>query len=97
MKFKLLRITGILVAIIGGALIGFTYGRTDMYNKTMDGLGLIEGGIPGYLDIETLRHVSGLMTGIVSKINIFGISGLVCIFISIGILISLNIYSRKLQ
>ena len=93
----LIVIAAVLVTTIGGVLLGFTFGMIDMYNKTMDGLGLIEGGILGYLDMETLRHVAGLMTGIVSKIGIFGIFGLVCICISIGILIALNIYSKKVM
>lgn len=48
MEFKLLRIFEVLFAAlggaIGGALLGFTFGMTNMYSKTMDGLGLIEGG-----------------------------------------------------
>ena len=85
MDLKLLRIFEMLfVALggaIGGALLGFTFGMTNMYNKTMNGLGLIEGGTPSYLDVETLYHVQSLMSNIfpVSKANIFGVAGLVII------------------
>lgn len=95
MEFKPLRIAEVLIAAIGGALIGFTYGMIDMYNKTMGGLGLIEGGTPSYLDIETLYHVSRLMTDPfpASKAHAFGIVGLV--IISTGILIALLVPTRK--
>ncbi len=86
MDSKLIRIAEVFVAALGGALLGFTYGMTDMYSKTMGGLGLIEGGTPSYLDIETLYSVQRLMSDIfpVSKAYIFGIAGLV--IISAGIL-----------
>jgi hypothetical protein len=83
---KLLRIVEVLVAALGGAMLGFSYGMTDMYNKTMGGLGLIEGGTPSYLDIETLYHVERLMANIfpASKFYIFGVAGLV--IVSAGVL-----------
>lgn len=86
MNFKLLRIAEVFVAALGGALLGFSYGMTGMYNKTLGGLGLIEGGTPSYLDIETLYYVERLMSNIfpASKFYIFGIAGL--FIISIGIL-----------
>ena len=85
MEFKLLRVAEVLIAALGGALVGFTYGMIDMYSKTMGGLGLIEGGTPSYLDIETLYYVQRLMSNIfpVSKANLFGIAGLVIISVSI--------------
>ena len=95
MEFKLLRIAGVLVAAIGGALIGFTYGMTAMYNETMDGLGLIEGGMPSYLDMETLYYVSRFMSEILApaKEHTLVIAGLV--IISIAILIALLVPVRK--
>ena len=89
MDFKLLRIAEVLVVTIGGVLIGFTYGAIDMYNKTMGGLGLIEGGTPSHLDMGTLYRVSELMSDIIpaSKANTFGIAGL--LIVSIGILTAL--------
>lgn len=83
---KLLRFAEVFVAALGGALLGFSYGMTDMYSKTLGGLGLIEGGTPSFLDIETLYFVERLMSNIfpVSKAYIFGIAGLV--IISVGIL-----------
>jgi len=85
----------VFIAALGGALVGFTYGMTHMYNKTMDGLGLIEGGTPSYLDIETLYYVQRLMSDIfpVSKAYIFGIAGL--IIISVGILAAFLIPLRS--
>ena len=85
MEFKLLRIFEVLFAALGGAIggafLGFTFGMTNMYSKTMDGLGLIEGGTPSFLDIETLYYVERLMSNIfpVSKAYIFGVAGLVII------------------
>ena len=95
MEFKLLRVAGVLVAAIGGGLIGFTYGMTAMYNETMDGLGLIEGGTPSYLDIETLYYVFRLMSEILTpaKEHTLVIAGLVTI--SIAILITLVVPIRK--
>ena len=89
MNFKLLRIAEVFVAALGGALLGFSYGMTDMYNKTLGGLGLIEGGTPSYLDIETLYYVERLMSNIfpASKFYIFEIAGLV--IVSAGILSAL--------
>ncbi len=86
MGFKLLRIAEVFVAALGGAILGFSYGMTDMYSKTLGGLGLIEGGTPSYLDMETLYYVERLMSNIfpASKFYIFGIAGLV--IISAGIL-----------
>jgi len=83
---KLLRIVEVLVAALGGAMLGFSYGMTVMYNKTMGGLGLIEGGTPSYLDVETLYHVERLMSNIfpASKFYIFGVAGLV--IVSAGVL-----------
>ena len=72
-----------LVAL-GGVLVGFSFGLRDMYSKTMDGLGLIEGGTPAHLDIETLYHVERLMSAISSKTDISRVTGLV--MISVGIL-----------
>lgn len=76
MDFKLLRVAEVFIAVLGGAVMGFTYGMTDMYTKTMGGLRLIEGGTPSYLDIETLYYVQRLMSNIfpVSKAYIFGIA-----------------------
>ena len=95
MEFKLVRIAEVLIATIGGALTGFTYGAIDMYNKTMGGLGLIEGGTPSHLNIETLYYVSRLMSEIfpISKANTFGIAGLA--IISIGMLIALLVPFKK--
>ncbi len=86
MYFRLSRIAEVCVAALGGALIGFAYGMADMYSKTMGALGLIEGGTPSYLDIETLYYVERLMANIfpASKFYVFGIAGLV--IISVGIL-----------
>jgi len=86
MEFRFTRFVGAFVAALGGAFIGFTYGMTVMYNKTMSGLGLIEGGTPSYLDLETLYYVERLMSDIfpVSKAYLFGIAGLV--IISVGFL-----------
>ena len=85
MEFKLLRIFEVFFATLGGAIggafLGFTFGMTNMYSRTMDGLGLIEGGTLSYLDMETLYHVERLMSNIfpVSKAYIFGIAGLAII------------------
>lgn len=86
MDFKLLRVAEVLVAALGGTLLGFSYGMTDMYNKTVGGLGLIEGGTPSHLDVETLYYVERLMSNIfpASKFYIFGATGLV--IVSAGIL-----------
>ena len=83
---RFLRVFEVLFAALGGALLGFSYGMTDMYNKTLGGLGLIEGGTPSYLDIETLYYVERLMSNIfpASKFYIFGAAGLV--IVSAGIL-----------
>ena len=95
MKFKLLRIAGVLVAAIGGALLGFSFGMGYMHNRIMDGLGLLEGGTPTYLDMDTLYHVSRLMSEILTlaKGDTLVIAGLV--IISIGILIALLAPIRK--
>ena len=95
MKFKLMRIVEVLFAALGGTFVGFTYGMTDMYNKTMGGLGLIEGGTPSYLDIETLYYVQRLMSDIfpMSKAYIFGIAGLA--IISVGILAAFLVSIEK--
>jgi len=95
MEFKLLRVAEVFVAALGGALVGFTYGMTAMYNKTMGGLGLIGGGTPSYLDLGTLYHVERIMSNIfpVSKAYIFGIAGL--IIVSVGILAALLIPAEK--
>ena len=87
MKLNPVRVIGALIATAGGALMGLIFGMTYMYNKTMNGLGLIEGGTLSSLDMETLRHVAGLMTGILSpaKFNILGITSLA--IISMGVLI----------
>lgn len=97
MEFKLLRVVEVLIAAIGGALVGFTYGMTDMYNKTMDGLGLIEGGTLGGLDMSTLYHVERLMSSTfpASKANVFGVAGLVIVLVSI--LIALFVPIRKVD
>lgn len=86
MDLKLLRIVEVLVAAFGGALLGFSYGMSYMYSKTMGGLGLIEGGTPSFLDIETLYYVERLMSNIfpASKFYIFGVAGLV--IVSAGVL-----------
>jgi len=88
MEFKLSRVVEVFIAAVGGALVGFTFGMTDMYNKTMGGLGLMEGGTPSYLDIETLYYIQRLMSNIfpVSRAYVFGIIGLV--IISVGILLA---------
>ena len=72
-----------LVAL-GGVLVGFSFGLRDMYSKTMDGLGLIEGGTPAHLDIETLYYVERLMSNISSIAHTSRVTGLV--MISVGIL-----------
>jgi hypothetical protein len=90
MKFRPPRIFEAIFAAlggaIGGALLGFTYGMTNMYSKTLNGLGLIEGGTPSYLHIETLYYVERLMSNIfpVSKAYIFGMAGL---FIISGVIL----------
>lgn len=103
MKCKLVRIYEVLFAAlggaIGGALLGFTYGMTSMYSKTVDGLGLLGGGTPSYLEIETLYYVEHLMSNIfpVSKAYIFGIAGLVIVSVVVigGILAAFLIPLRK--
>ena len=45
-KLSPVRIIDALIATAGGALMGLIFGMTYMYNKTMNGLGLIEGGTP---------------------------------------------------
>ena len=51
----------------------------------MSGLDLIGGGMPLYLDTETLHYVQRLMSNIflVSKAHIFGVADLVIILIGI--------------
>ena len=83
--FRLLLVVAVFVVALGGVLVGFSFGVRAMYSITMDGLGLIEGGTPGHLDIETLYYVERLMSGISSKAaDISRVTGLV--MISVGIL-----------
>lgn len=95
MEFGFVRFVGVLVAAVGAAFVGFTYDMTYMYNRTMGGLGLIGGGTPSYLDVETLYYVERLMSDIfpVSKAYIFVIAGLV--IISVGLLAAFLVSIKK--
>jgi len=68
-----------------------------MYNKTMGGLGLIEGGTPSYLDIETLYHVERLMSNIfpASKFYIFGAAGLVILSVGIFSAFLMSVWQQR--
>ena len=82
--FRLSLVVAVFVVAFGGVIVGFSFGLRDMYSKTMDGLGLIEGGTPAHLDIETLYCVERLMSNISSIAHISRVTGLV--MISVGIL-----------
>lgn len=101
MKYKLLRVACVLFATIGGALLGFSLGMGYMHNAIMDGLGLLEGGTPTYLDMDTLLHVSRLMSDIIrpstiqamSGMSIHAIAGLA--IVSITLLVALLVPTRS--
>ena len=64
MKYRLLRVAGVLVAAIGGILIGYACGMAAMYNETMDRLGLIHGGSLATWDVDTLMDVERTMRSV---------------------------------
>jgi len=63
-KLRILRAVGVLIAAIGGILIGYTCGMAAMYSQTMDRLGLLHGGSLATWDVDTLLDVEGVMRSV---------------------------------
>ena len=74
MRFRILRVAGVLIAAIGGVLIGYTCGMAAMYNETMGRLGLIEGGSLATWDVDTLMDVEGIMRFVLPPATAYAIS-----------------------
>jgi len=87
MEFRLLRIAGVLIAAIGGILIGYAVGMASMYNETMDRLGLIRGGSLATWDTDTLMDVEHIMRSILPPPACYAtaIGGLFIILIGVAV------------
>jgi len=82
-----LRAAGILIAAIGGMLIGYACGMAAMYNQTMDRLGLLHGGSLATWDVDTLLDVEGVMRSVLPPPTAYALAtgGLLIVLIGVTV------------
>ena len=90
MKLRILRVAGVLIAAIGGMLVGYTCGMAAMYSQTMDRLGLLHGGSLATWDVDTLLDVEGVMRSVLSPTTAYtlAIGGLLIVLIGVTIVLT---------
>jgi len=92
-KHRLLRVAGVLIAAIGGILIGYACGMAAMYNETMDRLGLLHGGSLATWDVDTLMDVEGIVRSILPPAKAYTITtgGLFIILTGVVVIFMANL------